>query len=282
MSSISFAAYGEESTINNNNNREDGGAGHAHDAVSPVTNFDDMNLPENLLRGIYGHGFESPSVIQQRAIVPLGKGFDLIAQSQSGTGKTAAFGVGLLQRIDTSSKDVQAMVLEPSRELAGQNADVIRSLGSHMSVGVHTCVGGVSLARDRDSLRQGCQVVVGTPGRILDLIGRGVLDLRSLKMLIMDEADEMLSAGFLDQIKDILSQVPENTQIGLFSATLPPDTLEITEKFMQDPLKIIVTRDQLALQGINQYYVFVEQERNKFATLIDLYDSISLAQSVIS
>jgi len=240
-----------------------------------------MNLSENLLRGIYGYGFEKPSLVQQKAIVPLGKGLDVIAQSQSGTGKTGAFAIGLLQRIDCQSYKVQALILEPSRELANQSHKTVTQIGEPMGATAHVVTGGTSVGRDISILRKGVHVVVGTPGRLLDLIGRGSLNLDALKILILDEADEMLSAGFLDAIRDILNSVPTNCQIGLFSATMPPETLDLTEKFMKSPLRLVMNKDQLSLPGIDQYYINVEREEWKFDTIVDLFDSVSVSQCVI-
>jgi len=246
-----------------------------------VTSFDAMNLPENLLRGIYGYGFEKPSMVQQRAIVPLGKGFDVIAQSQSGTGKTGAFAIGLLQRIDCKSSKVQALVLEPTRDLAAQSFRTITSIGEPMGVAGHVVVGGTSVRDDIMILKKGVNVVVGTPGRILDHISRGSLNLDNLQILILDEADMMLSLGFLDAVRDILNAVPTSCQIGLFSATMPPETLDLTEKFMKNPLRLVMNKDQLSLPGIDQYYVDVGREEWKFDTIVDLFDSVSVAQCVI-
>lgn len=240
-----------------------------------------MNLHEDLLRGIYGYGYEKPSMIQQRAIVPLAKGLDIIAQSQSGTGKTGSFSVGLLQRVDPSFRGVQALVLEPTRELADQSAQVITHIGQHMSVSVHLSVGGVSVGSDASVLRKGAHVVVGTPGRVLDLIRRGYLELRDLKVVVLDEADEMLSQGFQETIKDIFHDIPKETQVALFSATLPPWTVELASKFMNDPLTIIITKEELTLAGIRQYYVDVEKDDFKFATLCDLFEFLRVSQSVV-
>jgi translation initiation factor 4A len=240
-----------------------------------------MNLPENLLRGIYGYGFEKPSVVQQRAIVPLGKGLDVIAQSQSGTGKTGAFSIGLLQRIDCQSSKIQALILEPTRDLANQSFRVISTIGEPMGVAAHVIIGGTSVREDLNALRKGVNVVVGTPGRLLDHISRGSLRLDELKVLILDEADEMLSAGFLDAMRDILNEIPPTCQIGLFSATMPPETLELTERFMKNPLRLVMNKDQLSLPGIDQYYVDVGREEWKFDTIVDLFDSVSVSQCVI-
>jgi translation initiation factor 4A len=245
-----------------------------------VTTFDEMNLNPNLLRGVYGYGFEAPSVIQQRAIMPLSKGMDLIAQSQSGTGKTGAFAIGVLQRIDCKQPHTQALILEPTRELANQTANVIGAIGLHLDVSVYLAIGGTGVNRDAAQLSKGVHVLVGTPGRVDDLIRRGLLTLKHLKMIILDEADQMLD-GFQEVVKVIFDEVPDTAQVGLFSATLPPATLDITTKFMKDPVRLVLTKDDLTLEGIRQFYVNVEKEDNKLGTLCDLYDCLSVSQCVI-
>jgi len=257
------------------------GSGQVHDAAAPVTNFDNMNLHPSLLRGVYGYGYEAPSVIQQRAVIPLAKGFDLIAQSQSGTGKTGAFAIGLLQRLDPSLPQTQVLVMEPTRELANQSAFVISNLGTHLNVVVHAAVGGTAVGKDAAILRRGVHVLVGTPGRVKDLIMRGLLVLDHLKLVVLDEADEMLSQGFQEVVKDIFNEMPSTTQVGLFSATLPPEILDLTEKFMKDPIKIMLKKDLLSLEGIRQYFVNVDRDNFKLDTLIDLYDRLSVSQSVV-
>jgi len=230
---------------------------------------------------VYAYGFEVPSLIQQKAVRPLSLGLDIIAQAQSGTGKTGAFTIGLLQRIDTSLPRVQCLILEPTRELANQTANVVSGIGTYCNVVVHVAVGGQSVSRDAATLQKGVHVVVGTPGRILDLIRRGILIFDDLRLVLLDEADEMLSIGFQDQIKDIFRDVPPTSQVGLFSATLTSETFFITEKILKDPVRIIVKQDQLTLEGIRQYYVNVGREEYKFDCLVDLYDRLSTSQSVI-
>lgn len=246
-----------------------------------MTSFDAMNLPKELLRGIYGFGFERPSLIQQRAIVPMAKGLDIIAQSQSGTGKTGAFSIGALARVDCTLQKVQALILEPSRELANQSAKTATQIGSPMGITVQCSVGGLSVGKDISAYRRGVQVVVGTPGRVLDLIKRGNLSTIDLRVLIMDEADEMLSSGFLEAMQEIMREIPRECQVALFSATLPPETLEITERFMKDPVRIVLSKDDVNLKGILQYYVDVGEERYKLDTLVDLFKSVSVSQCII-
>jgi len=243
--------------------------------------FDEMDLKEDLLRGIYAYGFEKPSTIQQRGIVPIVKGFDTIAQAQSGTGKTATFTIGVLQRVDLGMKQCQALILAPTRELANQSHKVVYSIGDYLNVVCHACIGGTKVADDIDMLRRGVHIVVGTPGRVHDMIERRALDVRNCKLFVLDEADEMLSRGFTDQIYDVFRKLPENVQVGLFSATMPEEVLEMTGKFMNDPKKILVKRDELTLEGIKQFYVAVEREEWKLDTLCDLYETLTITQAII-
>lgn len=243
--------------------------------------FDQMGLHENLLRGIYAYGFEKPSAIQQKGIVPFAKGLDVIQQAQSGTGKTATFCAGILQNLDYALLECQALVLAPTRELAQQIEKVMRALGDYLQVKCHACVGGTSVREDTRVLQGGVHVVVGTPGRVYDMLRRRALRADSIKMFVLDEADEMLSRGFKDQIYDIFQLLPPKLQVGVFSATLPPEALEITRKFMNKPVRILVKRDELTLEGIKQFYVNVEREEWKLDTLCDLYETLAITQSVI-
>jgi len=251
------------------------------DIIEKVDNFDNMGLSEQLLRGIYSHGFERPSTIQQKAIVPTITGRDIIAQAQSGTGKTATFSIGLLQQIDFSRKICQAMILAPTRELANQIRGVIDSIGDYLGVRVHSCIGGNKLRDDIAYLQDGVHVIVGTPGRVLDLLNRKILDVSNLKSFVLDEADEMLSRGFKDQIYDVFQFMPNDAQIGLFSATMPPDALEMSTNFMKNPLRILVKQEEINLEGIRQFYINCEKEQWKFDVLCDLYETLNIAQAVI-
>eukprot|EP01036_Dinobryon_divergens_P025317 gene25317-33848_t len=240
-----------------------------------------MRLKEDLLRGVYAYGFERPSAIQQRAIVPIIQGRDVIAQSQSGTGKTAVFSIGVLQCLDTTSNETQALTLSPTRELAEQTQKVLLSIGDFMNVQCHACIGGKSIGEDIRRLDYGVQVVSGTPGRVFDMIQRKNLRTRNIKMLVIDEADEMLNKGFKEQIYDIYRYLPPTTQVVLVSATLPQEVLDMTKKFMNEPVRILVKRDELTLEGIKQFFVAVEKEEWKFDTLCDLYDTLTITQAVI-
>lgn len=225
--------------------------------------------------------FERPSAIQSRAIVPVIKGHDVIAQAQSGTGKTATFSIAILQRIDPNLKAVQALVLAPTRELAQQIQNVVVALGDYMNIQCHACIGGTNVREDMARLGDGAQVVVGTPGRVYDMINRGAFRTDKLKMFCLDEADEMLSRGFKDQMYEVFQLLPQDTQVVLLSATMPEDVLAVTKKFMRDPVRILVKRDELTLEGIKQFYIGVEKEEWKFETLTDLYETVTITQAVI-
>jgi translation initiation factor 4A len=246
-----------------------------------VYKFDDLNLKPSIVRGIFGYGYESPSAIQQRAILPITEGRDVLAQAQSGTGKTATFAISALQRIDENSKTTQALILAPTRELVLQIKNVITSIGLYLKVTVHASIGGTSMQDDIEAFRSGVQIVVGTPGRVFDMIERRYFKTENVKMFILDEADEMLSSGFMEQIYNIFRLLPETTQVVLLSATMPQDVLEVTTKFMNNPVRILVKKDELTLEGIKQFYINVELEDYKFDCLCDLYDSISVTQAVI-
>jgi len=244
-------------------------------------NFDDMSLKEELLRGIYAYGFEKPSAIQQRAIVPCIKGMDVIAQAQSGTGKTATFSIAILEKIDTSLRECQALILAPTRELAQQIQKVVMSLGDYMGAQCHACIGGTSVREDMRKLDVGQHIVVGTPGRVFDMISRKVLRPNDIKQFVLDEADEMLSRGFKDQIYDVFRHLNQEIQVILLSATMPAEVLEVTTRFMRDPIRILVKKEELTLEGIRQFYISVEREEWKLDTLCDLYETLTITQAVI-
>ena len=249
--------------------------------VTVAPTFEAMHLKENLLRGIYAYGYESPSAVQSRAIVQICKGRDTIAQAQSGTGKTATFSISILQVIDTAVRETQALVLSPTRELATQIQSVVMALGDYMNVQCHACIGGTNVGEDIRKLDYGQHVVSGTPGRVADMIRRRNLRTRHIKMLVLDEADELLNRGFREQIYDVYRYLPPATQVVVVSATLPYDVLDMTTKFMTDPVRILVKRDELTLEGLKQYFIAVEKEDWKFDTLCDLYDTLTITQAVI-
>jgi translation initiation factor 4A len=247
--------------------------------------FDEMNLKENLLRGIFGYGYERPSIIQQRAIVPMMTGKDLIAQAQSGTGKTGTFTIGTLEQIDINENEkpyCQAIFISPTKELADQTLDVVNALGKYLKVKAHLCIGGKSVKNDLDVLKNGIHIMIGTPGRIYDLLNRGAIDGTKIKVLVIDEADTMLDRGFKEQLYFILKAgLSDDMQICLFSATLSDETLEITNKFMNEPTQILLKKSEVALEGIKQYYINIDKEEGKLDTFLDIIETISVTQCIV-
>lgn len=248
----------------------------------PYESFDEMGLDDSLTRGIYTYGFEQPSKIQQSAIVPMRERHDILAQAQSGTGKTGAFTIGSLSSVDPAILAPQVLVLCPTRELSQQTERVARAIGQYMNLRVLSATGGGNLRSDIQALREGAQFIVGTPGRVDDLIRRGELRLGDMRYLILDEADQMLEDLFVDQIKAILNQpFPPSTRLALFSATMPEHVLELAERYLSDPVRILLPPDEVTLDGIKQYYVDLEREDWKFPVLLDLYQQVTVNQALI-
>ena len=243
--------------------------------------LEDFN-PE-LLRGIYAHGFDKPSIIQQKSILSLFDKKDIIAQAQSGTGKTGAFSVGVLQNIDTSVNKVQAVILVPTRELAKQIQDVVTSLGSFVKLlKIQLLVGGTSTEQDVHALKNNTpHIIVGCPGRVHDMMRRQHIRGADINMIILDEADEMLSIGFKEQVYNIFNFLNSNAQVGLFSATLPEELHTLSEKFLRNPVKILVKSEQLTLEGIVQHMIALEDDSQKYSTLKDIYNMLAVTQSII-
>ena len=248
-----------------------------------VERWDDLNIPEALLRGIYSYGFENPSEIQKKSIPVLLSKRDVIAQAQSGMGKTGAFTIGTLGLIDLAKPKVQALLLAPTHELAKQTANVVNALGASLTgLRVKLLIGGSSIQDDAEDIRKVCpHIVVGCAGRVYDMFRRKYLSGRDIKILVLDEADEMLSFGFKDSIYNIFQFINENMQVALFSATLPPEILELTKKFMRDPVSITMEVEKLNLECITQYYVALRHDADKFDTLKDLFSLISVSQCII-
>jgi translation initiation factor 4A len=240
------------------------------------------NIKTELLRGIFAHGFENPSSIQQKAILPILSKKDVIAQAQSGTGKTGAFTISALQSLDPEKKTTQVLIMVPTRELCLQITSVITTIGDFFKdLKIQMLVGGSSVDNDIRELRKNPQVIVGCPGRIHDMIRRNKLNAKDIDLLIIDEADEMLSSGFKEQVYNIFQFFKTDIQIALFSATLPSDVQSLADKFMREPLKILVKSEALTLEGIKQYFIAVESDECKYATLKDLYATLSVGQSII-
>ena len=252
-------------------------------AFKELTSWEDLDAKVPLLRGIYAYGFENPSPIQKKAILPIFAKRDVIAQAQSGTGKTACFTIGALQLIDVNKRSHQVIILSPTRELAIQTKLVIDKIGSMFNkLRTQLLVGGTSVDEDIKHLHENPpQIVIGCPGRIHDMLKRRKLLTRDLRFFVLDEADEMLSSGFKDQIYNIFQFMPPNIQVALFSATLPPELHQLTSKFMRQPVEILVKAEQLTLEGIKQYYVALENDDQKYDTLKDIYGSLAISQSII-
>ena len=248
-----------------------------------VERWDDLDIPANLLRGIYSYGFENPSEIQKKSIPVLLSKHDVIAQAQSGMGKTGAFTIGTLGLIDLAKSKVQALLLAPTHELAKQTANVVNALGSNMEgLRVKLLIGGSSIQEDAEDIRKNCpHVIVGCAGRVYDMFRRKYLSGRDIKILVLDEADEMLSTGFKESIYNIFQFTNENIQIALFSATLPPDILELSKKFMRNTVNITMEVEKLNLDCITQYYVALRHDGDKYDTLKDLFSAISVSQCII-
>lgn len=253
--------------------------------VDTITSWDELDFDTNILRGIFAYGFEKPSPIQQRAIKPVILGHDVIAQAQSGTGKTATFTIGALHHVNISSPTTQILILSPTRELSTQTAKVATNLGMFLDgLKIQTLFGGSAV----DECGSGSftnknvpHIICGCPGRVYDMMQRDRIGSKHIKLVILDEADEMLSSGFKVQVYNILQHLSEDVQICLFSATMPEDINYIAEKIMRNPVRIAVKRDQLTLEGIKQFYVAVDDDRQKYATLKSLFSFITVSQSII-
>jgi len=251
--------------------------------VPEIKTWDELNLEPNLLRGIFGYGFENPSPIQSKAIKPIIEGKDVIAQAQSGTGKTATFTIGALQRVNISELTTQVLILSPTRELSSQTAKVVSNLSSFMTgLKIKTVFGGSPQEEGSSfSNKNVSHIICGCPGRVFDMLRRDKLNSTSIKLIILDEADEMLSEGFKDQVYNIFQYLNSEVQVCLFSATMPDNMNEIVRKIMINPIRICVNREKLTLEGIRQYYIAIEDDRQKYNTLKHLFSFINMSQTII-
>lgn len=236
--------------------------------------FDELDLNPKILRGIREMGFEEATPIQSKAI-PVGlEGVDLIGQAQTGTGKTAAFGIPLLMKVDSHNKRTQSIVLCPTRELAIQVAEEVRTLAKYMSgVKVLPVYGGQDITKQIRSLKGGAQIIIGTPGRVMDHLRRRTIKCDEVNTIVLDEADEMLNMGFREDIETVLEYVPEERQTMLFSATMPKPILDITKKYQHDAVTIKVTKKELTVPNIEQYYYDVKRKDKVevLSRLLDVY-----------
>ena len=250
--------------------------------VKVCDNFDDMGLPEALLRGIYAYGFQRPSDIQSKGVIPIKEKRDLIAQARSGTGKTGTFCIGSLSHIKPEVKKVQVLVIVHTRELAQQIRSVAAALGEFMGITAYSATGGTPIRDDLKAIERGVHFVVGTPGRIYDLMTRRALSRDMIRVLILDEADQMLEDRFKEQVICILEQgFPQDCQIALFSATMPAEVAEFAEKILKNPVRILVPPEEVTLDGIKQYFVALEREDWKYDVLCDLYQQLTINQALI-
>jgi len=246
-----------------------------------VERFEELDLKQDLVRGIYGYGFEKPAGAQQSALRPILDGRDVIIQASSGTGKTSAYLVGGLQRLDSAVASTQILVLAPTRELACPIQAAAASIGQYLRITSHACVARHTVRDDVRMLAGGPQLVVGTPGRINDMVNRRALNLDALKLFVLDETDEMMSRGFKGLIHDTLTALPADVQLAVFSATMPPDVLEEMEKFLQKPVRLVVSKkSELTLDGVRHFYVRLEEELKK-TTLVGLIKKLPFKQLVV-
>lgn len=268
---------------NNNDSASDPSVTTPPPEIIDYATFDEMKIPAAIHRGVCAYGFERPSPIQRRAIRPLIDGHDLIAQAQSGTGKTGAFSIGSLSRVDLGSKTNQILVLSPTHELADQTAKVYTAIADKMKgIDIQVHYGGKKGTRETiEELRSIPHVIIGTPGKIWDMFRRRAINGQTIKSVVIDEADEMLDKGFSEQVYSILQFLHKEVQVCLFSATLPPELNNITNKFMRNPAEILVKRELQTLEGIAQYYIAVDNNEQKFGVLCDLWDTFTMAQTVV-
>jgi ATP-dependent RNA helicase DeaD len=242
--------------------------------------FDQLPLSSEVMKGIEELGFGSLFPIQAQAITPLLEGKDVIGQAKTGTGKTAAFGIPIIELLEIDTPHVQALVLAPTRELAIQVAEHIGLLAKYTPFRTLPVYGGTSIQRQIDALRTGVHIVVGTPGRTIDHLKRGSLSLSRVRIVILDEADRMLDMGFIDDIDYILSKTPSNRQTALFSATIDQNVMNICHRYMRNPEKILVSKDEIALAQIDQYYMVVNPA-NKFKILRSILRENDVKRAII-
>jgi superfamily II DNA/RNA helicase len=261
----------------------EGGNGEIYDSSYEINTWDDLELSPDLLRGIYAYGFENPSPIQKKAIKPIVMRRDVIAQAQSGTGKTATFTIGALSNVDVAINSTQALVLSPTKELTIQTAKVFEGIGS-MTKGlrVQCAYGGAAVEEGSSfSSKSVPHVICGCPGRVFDMMRRDRISSHKIKIVVLDEADELLSSGFKEQVYNIFQYLSPDVQVVLVSATLPESMNGVIDKIMRNPIKISVKREMLTLEGIAQYYIAVDDDRQKYLTLKDLFSFLSVSQCII-
>ena len=245
-----------------------------------VKQFRDLPLSTQVMKGIEELGFDDLFPIQAQAITPLLEGKDVIGQAQTGTGKTAAFGIPMVTRVDPQTRNVQGLVLVPTRELAVQVAEHIGRLGKYTRLRTLPIYGGEPIERQIRALERGAHIIVGTPGRVIDLLKRRILNLASVKTVVLDEADRMLDMGFIEDIEYILSRIPSNRQTSLFSATIDQSVMNVCNRYMKNPEKILVSKDEIALTQMNQYYMVVNPY-DKFDVLCNILRENHIDRAIV-
>lgn len=245
-----------------------------------MSNFEELNIDDRLIQGLYNLGYREPFPIQEKAIPSIMKGNDIIGQAKTGSGKTLAFALPMLDKLNPRKSMVQGLILVPTRELALQVTTVFKSLTRFAGFRVVSVYGGQPIFPQIEALRKGVQIVVGTPGRIIDHIKRGTMSLHEVSMLVLDEADRMLDMGFIDDISFILSQAPRNRQTMLFSATMPPEVVRLAKRYMRNPDNVFVNKEEIADENIDQTYCQVTP-REKFEVLCSLLRDVSISKALI-
>ena len=245
-----------------------------------MDNFDDLKLSNELIKGVYLHGFTQPTPIQIKGINSITTGKDCILQSQSGTGKTATYLLGVMNRLDTNETGCQGIIITPTRELADQVYAVASNLAKYTQFKITKCVGGTSVYQNRDELKT-ATLVIGTIGRLSHMINENKINSHKVKFVVLDEADDLLANGINDKLQFILDKIPCGVQIVLISATMSNNVFSISKIFMHDPIKILLKNNEVIIDLITQFYVDVETEESKLDTLLDLYNLVSAAQTII-
>jgi len=268
----------EDNDKKENDNKED----DKKEDIKLMKTFEDelYPIPENILKGIYGMGFETPSEIQQKAIPAILTGRDVIVQAPSGNGKTGAFSVGVLSKIDEKNRQLQGLILSPTRELAKQIHDVIKKLAENTKIKILLCIGGEEIRTFIQDMRSGCHILICTLGRLDQMVVQNIVNLKYVKILVLDEADQMLS-DTSREIYNIVEQIPKLVQTILVTATVTPITIEVSEAITNNPIKILMKDEELTLEGIKQYCVIHDTEAEKFITLTELYNKLAISQTII-
>ena len=243
-------------------------------------NFDSLNLNEDLLKGVYLYGFNQPSKIQIKGIGSINTGKDCILQSQSGTGKTATYLLGVMNRLDSSETSCQGIIITPTRELASQVYDVASNLSKYTNYKIAKCTGGTDIQQNRTDLKN-ASVVVGTIGRIFHMINEKKINSHKLKFIVLDEADDLLSDGISENLQYIFEKAPSGIQVILISATMSINVFNASKQFTHDPIKVLLKNNEVIIDLISQFYLDVETEELKFDTLLDLYNLVSTSQAII-